>query len=240
VPRKHPLSFSCKSCGKVVDLVPGGDDRRRMYCSPACKLWAFNHKDGVTRIPFIDRPKRAHKPKPSCLECGSLCSRYGQKFCSDLCRTSEQRRKAKQRRKALFPVRSRELQCQNATCGRTFVHQFKKGDGEKKYCSPRCMKRESRRGQSQPESRARHAGRVVAYGIKPLLVFERDGWRCQLCGVRTPKRLRGTQDAAAPEIDHIIPLSKGGGHTWDNVQCACKRCNNTKSDTILGQLRLAV
>jgi 5-methylcytosine-specific restriction endonuclease McrA len=29
----------------------------------------------------------------------------------------------------------------------------------------------------------------------------------------------------APTLDHIVPLSKGGSHTYDNLQCACFRCN---------------
>ena len=33
-----------------------------------------------------------------------------------------------------------------------------------------------------------------------------------------------------PSIDHIVPLSKGGSHTWDNVQLAHKQCNSIKSN----------
>lgn len=36
-----------------------------------------------------------------------------------------------------------------------------------------------------------------------------------------------------PSIDHIKPLSKGGSHTWDNVQLAHKQCNSIKSDKTL-------
>ena len=31
-----------------------------------------------------------------------------------------------------------------------------------------------------------------------------------------------------PSMDHIIPLVKGGYHTWDNVQLVCRGCNNKK------------
>jgi 5-methylcytosine-specific restriction endonuclease McrA len=49
-------------------------------------------------------------------------------------------------------------------------------------------------------------------------VFARDGHRCQYCG------------AAAENIDHVVPRSRGGKHAWDNVVAACRRCNMRKED----------
>ena len=66
--------------------------------------------------------------------------------------------------------------------------------------------------------------------IDPFDVFDAADWTCYLCGEHTPKRLRGTYDNRAPELDHIKPLSKGGTHTLDNVACCCRRCNNIKGD----------
>ena len=39
----------------------------------------------------------------------------------------------------------------------------------------------------------------------------------------------------SPELDHIIPLSKGGAHTPENTQCVCRQCNSEKADKPLGQ-----
>ena len=50
-------------------------------------------------------------------------------------------------------------------------------------------------------------------------ILRRDHQTCQYCG--SGKRLT---------IDHIIPRSKGGKHTWDNVVIACERCNQHKGD----------
>ncbi|MBD8028157.1 HNH endonuclease [Ureibacillus sp. Re31] len=33
-----------------------------------------------------------------------------------------------------------------------------------------------------------------------------------------------------PTIEHVIPLSKGGSHSWDNVKLACWKCNTLKGD----------
>lgn len=105
-----------------------------------------------------------------------------------------------------------------------------------KFCSDECLKRNFKR-----KSRKRERARIrllVAEPIDPIKVFERDGWMCQHCGVKTPRRLRGTTSPKAPEMDHIEPLAKGGDHTYKNVQCLCRSCNCAKADGPGGQLRL--
>nr|WP_235347487.1 HNH endonuclease [Acidithrix ferrooxidans] len=52
-------------------------------------------------------------------------------------------------------------------------------------------------------------------------VFARDNYRCQYCG------------APAENIDHVVPKSRGGGHSWDNVVASCKPCNSRKEDRFL-------
>lgn len=79
---------------------------------------------------------------------------------------------------------------------------------------------------------------VTVETVDPIKVFDRDGWRCQLCGVKTPKAKRGTYQPTAPELDHIVPIGKGGEHSYRNTQCACRQCNAAKSDTPRGQLLL--
>lgn len=65
--------------------------------------------------------------------------------------------------------------------------------------------------------------------VDSLVVLDRDGWICQICGKPTPKSLRGTGHADAPEVDHIIPIARGGEHSYANTQCACRQCNRGKS-----------
>jgi 5-methylcytosine-specific restriction endonuclease McrA len=45
-------------------------------------------------------------------------------------------------------------------------------------------------------------------------------------------------DPLEPTLDHIIPISKGGEHSYKNVQCAHRQCNVTKNNKMEGQLRL--
>lgn len=91
-------------------------------------------------------------------------------------------------------------------------------------------------------SKARRRSRRLAATIErfdPFEIFVRDGWRCHMCGRKTPKRLRGTFEDDAPELDHIIPLAAGGEHSRRNCACSCRKCNIEKGDKPLGQLRLA-
>jgi len=52
-------------------------------------------------------------------------------------------------------------------------------------------------------------------------VLARDAHSCQYCGSR------------AETIDHVLPRSRGGGHTWENVVAACRTCNVRKGDRLL-------
>jgi 5-methylcytosine-specific restriction endonuclease McrA len=74
--------------------------------------------------------------------------------------------------------------------------------------------------------------RIKRAGYQPGITWQeiaiRDQWTCQLCGLPTPKELRGQKAPSAPEIDHIVPVSKGGSHTRDNLQLLCRRCNGRK------------
>jgi 5-methylcytosine-specific restriction endonuclease McrA len=72
--------------------------------------------------------------------------------------------------------------------------------------------------------RAKKAG-VEFERFDPFEIFERDGWRCYLCGEPTPPELRGTKNPRAPELEHLVPIAKGGLHTRENTACACRACN---------------
>ncbi|MBS1490943.1 MAG: HNH endonuclease [Bacteroidetes bacterium] len=50
-------------------------------------------------------------------------------------------------------------------------------------------------------------------------VFKRDNFECQYCGTRRDLTL-----------DHVMPSSRGGTHSWHNLVSACKRCNAKKGD----------
>ena len=87
----------------------------------------------------------------------------------------------------------------------------------------------------------RRKGKITAFDnldndITLPLLFNRDNGICKICGSVCDWSDIEKRDGFAivgnryPSIDHIIPLSKGGTHTWDNVQLVHKQCNSIKSD----------
>lgn len=56
------------------------------------------------------------------------------------------------------------------------------------------------------------------------MIYKRDDNKCQYCG-----------STRSLTIDHVIPKSKGGGDTWDNLVVACCSCNAKKGDKLLEQ-----
>ena len=51
-------------------------------------------------------------------------------------------------------------------------------------------------------------------------IFARDRNQCQYCGQHFP--------TSELSLDHVTPRSQGGGSSWDNLVCACTRCNARK------------
>ena len=77
--------------------------------------------------------------------------------------------------------------------------------------------------------RLHHFVRVPYRNRVPLsrrAVFARDGHRCQYC------------NRAAENIDHVVPRSRGGPHSWDNVVASCRSCNARKEDRFLAEAGL--
>ena len=88
------------------------------------------------------------------------------------------------------------------SCGRVFK------DSDFKIC-PYCGNQLSTRTGRQPIPRKlRHQ------------VFQRDEYRCRECGA--------SKDETSLEIDHIVPVAKGGTNDIDNLQTLCRECNRMK------------
>jgi len=58
-------------------------------------------------------------------------------------------------------------------------------------------------------------------------IYERDGNRCQYCGKKF--------DSKNLNLDHVVPLARGGKTTWDNIVCSCLPCNTRKGGRSLNE-----
>lgn len=111
-------------------------------------------------------------------------------------------------------------------CHEPFVVRGRPGDA---FCTRGCWRRNSRRrGKQMRDKRIKNVSRKDAIALPKLA--ERDGWRCHLCHRPVSKRTWS--------IDHLIPLSDGGTHTWDNVALAHFRCNSLRGTKGTVQLRV--
>ena len=59
-------------------------------------------------------------------------------------------------------------------------------------------------------------------------VFARDRWTCQYCG----------HERGNLTVDHVVPRSKGGPSTWDNIVTCCAPCNRRKGDRLPKQANM--
>lgn len=86
--------------------------------------------------------------------------------------------------------------------------------------------KQSRESRSEHEARrrARIAGAAVVEPISRAEIIERDQSTCHLCG--------GLVSADDIHIDHIVPLSRGGNHSADNVAVAHSMCNMRKGSRL--------
>lgn len=228
--------MNCLGCGKEITGRSHHKGRERKYCCRQCQLNAIQVNGKRIRI---------------CKECGEpfFETRYKSVYCSRTCAGKAQRAEQLRARideimddvdelatidpKLVFEYRETrerldelcEMILRNRICpecGRGFISR-----GGRAYCSEECAKKHDNRRRNK---------RIYRNGCPDLSVtltklYMRDGGICQICG----KAIDFDRDSNAddyPSIDHIIPLSKGGLHKWDNVQLACRRCNYIKGNKI--------
>lgn len=196
--------------------------RYKIFCDRKC---AAIYNGRLNRKP--KKPRLVPRyPIDMCLECGSFYIKKvsNHKYCSTVCRVTYNSKKT------WGEDNWQPRICRY--CGIEYRNSY--GSIRKSFCSKRCANKFHKYNNNKSVYVLRRAGYKADY-FSPFQVFERDKWKCRICGCKTPKGLRGTYEDDAPELDHIIPLSKGGSHTTYNTQCACRRCNSSKSNRTIKQ-----
>ena len=88
-------------------------------------------------------------------------------------------------------------------------------------------KNNSEQHNANTKARQRKQDRALTYE-EIRLVFDRDGSKCQNCGITNEEHL--INQGQNLHFDHIYPLSKGGLTIVDNMQLLCRSCNSSKKD----------
>ena len=162
-----------------------------------------------------------------CSGCGKLfvTKISYKKYCSDDCERESQL------------VRPIKRIC--AVCGKPY--RVRRGRNFDKTCSVKCRKILI----ADVQRNARHRRRIrkldaFVEHVSIIKLYKRDRHRCQLCG-RKLNLKRQVPHPLAATVDHIIPLSVGGEHSYRNTQLVCFKCNSLKGNRkVVGgeQLRL--
>jgi hypothetical protein len=185
-----------------------------------------------------NRPNTWRNAGKPCAECGTPLGRWQRKHCSTRCsrragaraerkrnpekyriRRSEQRKKSSRRRR----LQKLELRAQGAFlkqclhCDATFDSFTDKGR-LKTYCTKRCESRAR-----EYRQRARKQNAFVEVVSKKKLLKWQDG-RCYHCNCK----IRLDVDTLHPKsltLDHLVPLSLAGEHSYANTVASCRNCN---------------
>lgn len=184
--------------------------KAQRYCSPECYQLAQRTLKGTIR---------------ECVICGANFEPHHkeQKCCSKPCQMKATH--------AAIHSKTKMKTCER--CGAEYsviISSY----GCAKYCETCKLELY---GSNGPYNRAKKWG-VEYEAIDKLKVFRRDRWTCGICGERVNPSLR-YPDPMSASLDHIVPISCGGGHIWSNVQCAHLGCNSSKYNKATNdQLRL--
>jgi 5-methylcytosine-specific restriction endonuclease McrA len=232
------LDRTCIAC--LRPLEPG---RRAdaTTCDRACYTWARRHP-GVTRPTGLQ--------SYTCKYCSGTFTRPGlvpgnqPRFCGDVCWDAWRHRNNRPWGywRVADPFEPRPFVC--ADCG---IKAMDSGRGPRAaWCSHCTLIRDRARA---PEWAARNpAGRreisrnyshrrraqILGTAVEDFTaveVFVADNWVCQLCKQPVDQQ-KQFPNPLSPSLDHIIPLSRGGGHVRSNVQLAHYICNVRKGSSL--------
>lgn len=204
---------TCIVCG--IEWESGRKDAK--YHSDACKGIAYSGSTG----PSVS---------PACLDCRVPLGKWG------WCQRCERRRMAEVRLAEAAAGTSGVVVWLGGTCPGCDT-PFVSDRAQIVHCSEVCARRVQRRRSRSGRSLTSNRKRARYYGceyepIRRLSVYERDAYICGICLLPTTPHA-AVPDWNAPTVDHVVPMSRGGGHVMGNVQCAHFICNTRKGVKVI-------
>ena len=253
--RERPEKTGKRTCAWCdIEFVGKWKTNPPTLCSEACdrarraekalKRWRAN-RDGK---PPLNTTKREQR---KCVICGAgfiaeWKQGVGPNKCGDAChgaaRTIASRRSYKRDRPLRrsgheyddsgVPIKTTTQEC--VECENSFTVTWTRRP--RTTCGDECAnRRRSRASARRAAERRQLLASATIEDVDPYAVFERDDWRCYLCGRKVVASVVYRPDRAT--VDHVVPIAKGGAHSYDNVRTACNRCNSRKNARDLDEMR---
>lgn len=227
-------AFTCAQCGvkqKARTATARRKQSARKFCNRSCNA-AF--EQNIRRLARIATKRQ--NPR-SCMVCSlNITDRKADaKFCSAFC--SDVSRGARLAAPlpeimcaldgcgALFTPNRRGTKCCSEKHGQIHWNRVSRAEGRQKN-SPW----DERRKANYQQRRAQKLN-LPADNIRPSDVYERDEWVCGICSAPVDRNL-SWPDPMSPSLDHVLPLSRGGHHTLENVALAHLVCNVRKGNRV--------
>lgn len=244
--------MKCEYCGKELD-----SPRKKKFCSKTCCTISAHIRYGTNRN-FDPNPtkkicvvcgKEFETRRKATVTCSHECSikreksrpRKAPRYKHTWEEWSELRRKQKEVTEAQKKEEKRAYKEQHIVtrecviCGSAFSCMDYE---QNKTCSPICSKKY--KNSKHCKDKRIPKDRIYDNDINNHLLFKRDKGKCWICGgmcewedienyngkIRYGKKY--------PSVDHVIPVSLNGTHSWDNVRLAHLGCNIEKGDTLIG------
>ena len=209
--------------GRKVCVIEGCDEFRvgRGWCIKHYTRWQRNGDPEYRLAGEVVNGRRI------CPRCGEDC--LLSEFYND--RTVYCRRCSRARAREYQSQNRRLAPRKNLTCF-TCRKDFLGTKRNRTYCSRECLEK-GRHERNYPNVLKRQLRFSVAKKehFQRIDIFERDNWTCGICNEQIDSS-RKRPDPLSPSIDHIIPISRGGDHTRENVQAAHLGCNVSKGVSI--------
>lgn len=247
------VELKCQYCGKVFLAKT----RKSKWCSKRCKDIVFRTQYGIKCNPNIEPYKKicvvcgkafeTFRGSDKCcshectIENGKSSKHRNGKNSGGKSRNQHtleeynrlRKEQAKQNAETkkiekMWYVANHTVQRECKICGSLFYCLDKSSD---KTCSHECSRklRNKRRDRRIPESQ------IIDKDITIEKLYKRDNGKCWICGgncnfddIAISKKGYPYPGDNYPEIEHVIPVSRGGLHAWDNVRLAHRKCNADK------------
>lgn len=227
--RTHrPLrEFACVVCGAAIATREAG----RKMCSAACRDAARRGRRRERQCEICEAAYRAtYSNQRTCgRPCGEILRRRALGWPAEL-------------KGRPAPAPPRTATC--VICG----SDFETRQARKKFCGKTCSREHSREYSRlyMNANYERFKDRVLVASYRRRMKFkkkfvedvslaalyERDKGRCGICRKRVPplKSIRGKRDPKMASIDHMVPISQGGEHSYANTRLTHYRCNISRGN----------